>query len=237
VVPKRYSSFDDRDKFAVAHVSPIEEKRTGPATPEESELLARLRDGDERAFQSLVETHHGVMIAVAGNYVKTHAVAEEVVQEAWLGVLEGLDRFEGRSSLRTWIMRILVNTALGRGAREARSVPFASMAVGDEREPTVEPQRFRRPGEAFAGHWSRYPTDWSSLPEQRLLGSETLEVAKRGIEALPEAQRVVMTMRDIVGCTAEDVCDVLEISATNQRVLLHRARSKVRAALERHLYD
>jgi RNA polymerase sigma-70 factor (ECF subfamily) len=218
-------------------VSPVEEKRTGAATSEESELLARLRGGDERAFQSLVETHHGTMMAVAGTYVRTRAVAEEVVQEAWLGVLKGLDRFEGRSSLRTWILRILVNTAIGRGAREARTVPFSSTAVGDEQEPAVEAERFRRPGDAFAGHWNRYPGDWSSLPEERLLGRETLEVAKRCIEDLPYAQRTVITMRDVAGCSAEEVRELLEISAANQRVLLHRARSKVRAALERHLDD
>jgi RNA polymerase sigma-70 factor (ECF subfamily) len=177
------------------------------------------------------------MIAVARTYVNTRAVAEEVVQEAWLGVLKGIDRFEGRSSLRTWILRILVNTAMRRGAREARTVPFSSMAVGDEREPAVEPERFRRPGEAFAGHWNAYPSDWSSLPDERLLGRETLRVVKRSIQELPHAQRTVITMRDIAGCGAEEVCDLLEISRANQRVLLHRARSRVRAALERHLDD
>jgi RNA polymerase sigma-70 factor, ECF subfamily len=216
-------------------VSPVEEKRTGAADSEESELLSRLRAGDERAFRSLVETHHATMIAVAGSYVKTRAVAEEVAQEAWLGVLKGLDRFEGRSSLRTWILRIVVNTAMGRGGREARSVPFSSMAVGDEHEPAVDPDRFRKPGGAFAGHWNRYPGDWSSLPEERLLGRETLAVAKRKIEELPDAQRAVIAMRDIAGCSSEEVCEVLDVSAANQRVLLHRARSKLRAALERHI--
>jgi RNA polymerase sigma-70 factor (ECF subfamily) len=180
-----------------------------------------------------VETHHGTMIAVARNHVRTRAVAEEVAQEAWLGVVKGLDRFEGRSSLRTWILKIVVNTAIGRGGREARSVPFSSL--GDEGEPAVEPDRFRPPGEAFAGHWNGYPGDWSSLPEDALLGRETLEVARREIEELPDAQRAVITLRDIAGCNSEEVCDVLDISAGNQRVLLHRARSKVRLALERHL--
>jgi RNA polymerase sigma-70 factor (ECF subfamily) len=217
-------------------VNPVEgEQRTGAATSAESELLARLRAGDERAFESLVETLYTTMIAVAGIYVKTRAVAEEVVQEAWLGVLEGLDRFEGRSSLRTWILRILVNIAMGRGGREARSIPFSSIARGDQQEPAVEVERFRRPGEAFAGFWNSYPANWSSLPEEQLMGRETLEVVKRRIEELPDAQRTVITMRDIAGCSAEEVCEVLEISAENQRVLLHRARSKVRAALERHL--
>jgi RNA polymerase sigma-70 factor (ECF subfamily) len=214
-------------------MSPVEEHHGGAAVAEESHLLARLRAGDERAFEALVETHHGAMIAVARTYVRTRAVAEEVAQEAWLGVIKGIDRFEGRSSLRTWILRILMNTAMGRGVREARSLPFSSL--GDEQEPAVEPDRFRPPGAAFAGHWNRYPGDWSSLPEETLLGRETLNVAKREIEDLPDSQRTVITMRDIAGCSAEEVCDLLDISAANQRVLLHRARSKVRAALERHL--
>jgi RNA polymerase sigma-70 factor (ECF subfamily) len=212
-----------------------EDDATGAAAAEEADLLARLRAGDERAFESLVEQHHGTMIAVARTYVKTSEVAEEVVQEAWLHVLQGLDRFEGRSSLKTWILRILVNTAITRGGREARSVPFSSLALADEQEPAVEPERFRPPGEAFAGHWSRYPGDWSSLPEEGLLGRETLEVVKRAIEELPDAQRAVIAMRDIAGFNAEEVCDALEVSAGHQRVLLHRARSRVRAALERHL--
>ena len=215
-------------------VSPVEEdQRSGAVVAEESDLLERLRAGDERAFEGLVQTHHGTMIAVARTYVRTRAVAEEVAQEAWLGVVKGRDRFEGRSSLRTWILRILVNTAVGRGGREARTVPLS--ALGDEGEPAVEADRFRPPGAAFAGHWNVYPADWSSLPEEALLGRETLDVAKREIEELPDAQRAVITMRDIAGCHSREVCDLLDISAVNQRVLLHRARSKVRAALERHL--
>jgi RNA polymerase sigma-70 factor, ECF subfamily len=212
-----------------------EEERTAAAASEEAEVLARLRAGDERAFQSLVESYHGTMIAVALGYVKTRDVAEEVVQEAWLGVLRGLDRFEGRSSLKTWIMRILVNTAMTRGGREARSAPFSSLAPAEEEEPAVEPERFRAPGEAFAGHWSQYPGDWSSLPESGLLGRETLAAVKRAIAELPDSQRAVIAMRDIAGCSADEVCDALDVSAGNQRVLLHRARSHVRAALERHL--
>jgi RNA polymerase sigma-70 factor, ECF subfamily len=216
-------------------VGRFEEERTTPTTFDEAELLARLRAGDEDAFESLVRAYHGTLIAIATTYVRTRAVAEEVVQEAWLGVVKGLDRFEGRSSLKTWILSILVNKARGRGAREARSVPFSSIASDEEGEPAVDADRFRRPGEAFAGHWSAYPADWSQLPDEKLLGRETLEVVKRRIESLPEAQRTVITMRDIAGASAEEVCDVLEISPENQRVLLHRARSKVRAALERHL--
>ena len=212
-----------------------EDERVVAAASEEAELLARLRAGDERAFESLVDSCHGTMIAVARTYVKSHGVAEEVVQEAWLGVLKSLDRFEGRSSLKTWIMRILVNTAITRGGRAARSVPFSSVAPAEEREPAVPPERFRPPGDAFAGHWNRYPGDWGSLPEEVLLGRETFEVIKQAIEQLPASQQRVITMRDVAGYSAEEVSDALELSPGNQRVLLHRARSRVRAALERHL--
>jgi RNA polymerase sigma-70 factor (ECF subfamily) len=217
-------------------VGQVQEGERAPATAsEEAELLARLRAGDERAFESLVEAYHGTMIAVARTYVSTRVVAEEVVQEAWLGVLKGLDGFEGRSSLKTWILRILVNTAMTRGGREARSVPFSSLAPADEEEPAVDPERFRPPGAAFAGHWDGYPGDWNALPEDRLLGGETVEVIKRAVDELPAPQRTVIAMRDIAGCSAQEVCDALDVSAGNQRVLLHRARSRVRAALERHL--
>ena len=205
------------------------------ASDAEVDLLGRLRSGDERAFEALVDRYHGTMIAVARTYVKTDEVAEEIAQEAWLGVLNGLDRFEARSSLKTWILRILVNTAITRGGREARSVPFSSLARAEGEERAVEPERFRAPGEPFAGHWTRYPADWSSLPEEGLLGRETLEVVKRAIEELPASQRRVITMRDIAGFSADEVCAELEVSAGNQRILLHRARSRVRAALERHL--
>jgi RNA polymerase sigma-70 factor (ECF subfamily) len=201
---------------------------------DEAKLLARLRAGDERAFEALVDRHYGTMLAVARGYVKSRAVAEEVVQEAWLGVLKGLDRFEGRSSLRTWIIRIVANIAQTRGAREARSVPLSSLAPeGDEA--AVDPDRFRGPRDAFPGHWQQYPSDWQALPEQSLLGRETLELVMAVVSELPPAQRQVITLRDITGCSADEVCDALDISGGNQRVLLHRARSRVRAALEAHL--
>jgi RNA polymerase sigma-70 factor (ECF subfamily) len=201
---------------------------------DEAELLARLRDGDERAFEELVDRHYGTMLAVARGYVKSRAVAEEVVQEAWLGVLKGLDRFEGRSSLRTWIIRIVANIARTRGAREARSVPLSSLAPEGE-EAAVDPDRFRGSDDAFPGHWRQYPSDWQALPEQALFGRETLELVMAVVKELPPAQQQVITLRDITGCSAEEVCEALEISAGNQRVLLHRARSRVRSALEEHL--
>jgi len=205
-----------------------------PPAADEAELLARLRDGDERAFEALVDRHYNTMLAVARGYVKSRAVAEEVVQEAWVGVLKGLDRFEGRSSLRTWIIRIVANIAQTRGAREARSVPLSSLAPeGDEA--AVDPDRFRGRDDAFPGHWQQYPSDWEALPEQALLGRETLALVIEVVAGLPAAQQQVITLRDISGFTAEEVCAALDISGGNQRVLLHRARSRVRSALEEHL--
>jgi RNA polymerase sigma-70 factor, ECF subfamily len=207
------------------------ERRPGAG---EEELVARLRAGDEQAFESLVARYYGAMIAVAQGHVRTRAVAEEVVQEAWLGFLQSLERFEGRSSLKTWLFAILVNKAKTRGAREARSVPFASLDPGDD-EPSVGPDRFLGPDEAFAGHWRSYPGDWGMRPETVLQDRETLAVALDAIAALPPAQRGVIAMRDVAGCDAAEVCAAFDLSEGNQRVLLHRARSRVRAALERHL--
>jgi RNA polymerase sigma-70 factor (ECF subfamily) len=204
------------------------------ADAEDLEVVARLRAGDERTFEALVERHYGLMLSVALRYVKSRAVAEEVVQEAWLGVLKGLERFEGRSSLKTWILHIVMNIAKTRGAREARSIPFATLAPeGDEA--AIEPGRFQSDSEPFPGHWRAYPHDWQRLPQDAMLARETLQVAIRAIDALPEAQRTVITMRDVHGYGADEVCAALDISEGNQRVLLHRARSRVRAALERHL--
>jgi RNA polymerase sigma-70 factor, ECF subfamily len=199
---------------------------------EEHALLERLRAGDERAFEALVEHNYPTMLAVARHYVSSRAVAEEVVQDAWLGVLKGLDRFEGRSSLRTWILKIVVNKAKTRGARDARTVPFASLAPRSE-EPAVEPERFRGPDDPFPGHWRAYPGNWQRLPEETLADRETLDVVLATIHRLPPPQRLVITMRDIQGCDAAEVCEALDVSEGNQRVLLHRARSKVRSALER----
>jgi RNA polymerase sigma-70 factor (ECF subfamily) len=209
--------------------------RTALTASEEADLVARLRGGDERAFETLVDRHYATMLAVARGYVRTRAIAEEVVQEAWLGVLNGIDRFEGRSSLRTWIMRIVVNIAISRAEREARSVPFSTLASEESDEPAVDPERFRGQNDGFPGHWRAYPGTWASPPDDALLGRETLDVVMSAIEELPDAQRVVITMRDVAGCTPEEVCGALDVSDGNQRVLLHRARSHVRGALERHL--
>jgi RNA polymerase sigma-70 factor (ECF subfamily) len=208
------------------------EEHTVP-TPDEAALVARLRAGDERAFEAIVRRHQATMFVVARMYVKTHAAAEEVVQDAWLGVLKGLDRFGGRSSLKTWIMRIVVNIARTRGVRDARSMPFSALESHDD-EPAVGADRFRGRDDGFPGHWKRYPQDWRSLPEEVLLGRETIAVVMRAIDDLPAAQQAVIRLRDVEGWTADEVCNALDLSAGNERVLLHRARSRVRARLERH---
>jgi RNA polymerase sigma-70 factor (ECF subfamily) len=196
-------------------------------------LVERLREGDERAFEEAVARLYPAMLAVARGYVRGRSVAEEVVQDAWLAVFRGIDRFEGRSSLRAWVLRIVANIARDRAVREARSLPFSSFEHDDD-EPLVDPRRFNGPGEPYPGGWRSFPTDWRTLPESRLLARETLDLVSRTIAELPDAQRTVITLRDVTGCDAHEVCEALGISLGNQRVLLHRARVRVRAELERH---
>jgi len=208
------------------------------ASAADLELVDALRRGDEAAFVSLVNLHHAPMLRLAKMYVADPAVAEEVVQEAWIGVLRGLDRFEGRASLKTWILSILANIAKTRAVRESRSVPFSQWvdAEAGADEPTVEPDRFLPFDDPHApGHWVSFPSRWDEIPEGRLLARETLSVAREAIDGLPPAQRQVILLRDVDGWASDDVCNVLGISESNQRVLLHRARAKVRRALERYL--
>ena len=203
---------------------------------DELALIEGLRRGDEGAFATLVDTYTPALTRVAMSYVPSRAVAEEVVQEGWLGVLKGLDRFEGRSSLKTWIFRIVTNTAMTRGERERRTVPFSSLGGDQNGEaPSVDPDRFL-PGdhERYPGHWALGPTRWET-PDEGLLSGETRDVILGAIEGLPETQRAVITLRDVDGWPAEEVRDLLELSEGNQRVLLHRARTKVRAAVEDYL--
>jgi RNA polymerase sigma-70 factor (ECF subfamily) len=201
---------------------------------DDARLVERLRAGDESAFAALLHTYGGGMLRVAQMYVSSRAVAEEVVQEAWLGVLRGIDRFEGRSSLKTWLFRIVANTAKTRGVREARSLPFSAFEA-PEGEPTVSADRFLGEAERFPGHWAAPPASWARVPDDALVADETIDVIRREIDRLPPAQRAVITLRDVDGLTAEEVCNALELTETNQRVLLHRARAKVRAALEEYL--
>jgi RNA polymerase sigma-70 factor (ECF subfamily) len=204
-------------------------------SPSEIALVEALRRGDEQAFASLIDRYHSSMLRLAMSYVATREAAEDVAQETWMGVLKGIDRFEARSSLKTWIFRILVNRAKTKGVREQRSVPFSSLeGDGDENRPSVDPFRFQA-GSRSAGAWSAPPESWDGIPEERLLSGETGAVVDEAIALLPERQRAVITLRDSRGFTAQEACEVLGLTEANQRVLLHRARSKVRARLEEYL--
>ena len=198
----------------------------------DEETLAALRAGDEKVFVELVQQHQALMLRVASRYVRNPAVAEEIVQEAWLGVLNGITRFEGRASLKTWIFRILTNRAITRAQREGRTVPFSALDEEGDDQPAVDPDRFRPEHDRWPGHWKRSP---DRLPEDQLLARETLAMVESVIAELPERQHQVIVMRDVEGWSAEEVCATLAISEANQRVLLHRARSKVRSCLESYL--
>ena len=201
------------------------------------EQLEALRNGDERAFASLVDRYYGSLLRLAMAYVPSRAVAEEVVQETWVGVLEGLSRFEGRSSLKTWIFRILTNRAKTRGQRERRYEPMGLGGdSGDNPDgPPVDPDRFLKSG-YFVDHWVSQPNAWEDeTPERILLSKETRAQIEKAIEALPPTQRQVITLRDIEEVSSQEVCNILDIAETNQRVLLHRARSKVRRTLEPYM--
>jgi len=196
-------------------------------------LVKALAAGDSDAFAYLLDRYHSSLVRLAQQYVASRAVADEVVQETWLAVISGIDRFEQRSSLKTWLFRILVNIARSHGVKESRSIPFATTTVLEE-EPSVDPHRFRR-GLRARGAWKRPPLPWSE-PEQRAVDAETLATIQAVIDRLPPDQREVITMRDLLGWSAAEVCHALEVTDSNQRVLLHRARSKVRGSLERQ-YD
>ena len=187
-------------------------------------LLERLRDGDEQAFTTLVERYHSSMLRLALSYVPSRAVAEEVVQDTWLAVLRGLGRFEERSSLRTWVFTILVNRARSTGAREARSVPVADAG------PVVDASRF-----GPSGGWAVPPEHWAEEAESRVDAVKLSGLLRGGLDGLPGRQREVVLLRDVEGLSSAEVCEVLAISEANQRVLLHRGRSKLRQVLESEL--
>lgn len=198
----------------------------------EAELVGRLRAGDESAFASLVDDYYQSMLHVARGYVASKEAAEDVVQETFLGVITGIATFEGRASLRTWMFRILVNRARTRGEREGRVRPFSSLVGGDD-DPAVDPDRFEKSGR-WAGFWSSPPSN-EHLPEARALAAEMGDRLLAAIATLPETQRAVLELRDVLGFGSQEVCELLDISEANQRVLLHRARSKARAVLEGYL--
>jgi RNA polymerase sigma-70 factor, ECF subfamily len=204
--------------------------------PADARLVERLRAGDEEAFRGLVEEYGEALVRVAQIYVRRRDVAEEVVQDTWLAVLRGLDRFEGRSSLKTWIFRILANIAKTRAVRERRVVPVSALEdPAAVPEPAVPSGRFRPPYDpSRPGWWSAPPERWQ-LPEEHVLGGELLDVVRDAIEGLPPSQRAAITLRDVLGWPPDEVRNALGVSATNERVLLHRARSRVRAALEAYM--
>jgi len=204
------------------------------ASPADLALVERLRAGDEAAFMMLVEQHQAPMLRIARMYVSTQAAAEEVVSEAWVGILKGLDRFAGRSSLRTWMYRIVANIAKTRGQRDGRTIPFSSLEGGDD---GVDPEWFQSAAERSPGGWRTHPEDWRGIPEERLEGRETLERIGRAIDDLPPMQAEVLRLRDVLGWSSEEVRNALDLSETNQRVLLHRARSRVRRALHEYLFE
>jgi RNA polymerase sigma-70 factor (ECF subfamily) len=211
---------------------------TLPSNADELRLVDSLRAGDESAFETLIARYHNQLLRLAMLYVSSRAVAEDVVQETWLGVLQGLARFEGRSSLKTWIFRILTNRARTRGQREGRSVAFSDLAIAEagSGETSVDADQFWPADHpAWANGWVSYPRNWNELPEERLLSRELLARVQAAIAALPPIQREVITLRDVEGWTSQEVCNVLEITETNQRVLLHRARAKVRRDIEQYL--
>jgi RNA polymerase sigma-70 factor, ECF subfamily len=206
-------------------------RTTVRASSADLKILSRLRAGDESALGELVRRYHGVLLRLALAFHPNRAFAEEVVQDTWTAVVDGLASFEGRSSLKTWICRILTNRAKTRLIREARSVPFSALRDFDSDEPAVDPARFRSDG-----RWADAPRGFTDeSPEKLLIHKEAMFCLERALHQLPLNQRAVVTLRDVEGLGSEEVCNVLEIRETNQRVLLHRGRAKLRRALEEHL--
>jgi len=201
---------------------------------DETALIAALRARDEAAFAHLVDQHTPALLRVARGYVPSREIAEEVVQETWIALLKGIDNIEGRSALRTWLFTVMINIAKTRGIRERRGddAEIAAFTGG-----TVDPARFRPAGERWAGHWksAEEPSAFPDTPEGSVLGRELVDVARVELDKLPQRQREVVTLRDMLGFDSSEVCELLDISVGNQRVLLHRGRAVVRKALEDYL--
>jgi RNA polymerase sigma-70 factor, ECF subfamily len=199
----------------------------------DGELVARLRAGDEASFAEILDAWSRGMLRTARAFVGSEQAAEDVVQETWVAVIRSLDGFEGRSSLRTWVYRILINTARAHGAKDSRTVTSARLSGDEDAGPTVDPARFQGPDEPFPGHWRQFPDPWPS-PETEVMRQEVWATLNAALADLPHRQRVVITLRDVDGYTSEEVCAMLDVSAANQRVLLHRARAAVRQRLEEY---
>lgn len=207
-----------------------------PIRPDELALVAQIKGGAEEVFVGLVKRHHAGFLRLALSFLHDQAAAEEIVQETWLVALERIAEFEGRSSLKTWLCGILINQARNRRRRDQKTVPESALAgdvaLGDE--PAVPPDRFSPPGHRWDGHWCAPPTAWPQTPETAVLSAETRRLLEGFIATLPEPQRQVLVLRDVEGLSSEEVCNALSLSDTHQRVLLHRARSRLRGLLERH---
>ena len=214
----------------------VEQSQSPVGAMRDIALLGRLRQGEEGAFDELVRQHHGALVRTALGYVADREVAEEVVQDTWMAVIEGLVRFEGRSSLRTWIFGIMIHKAKDRGVREKRHVTFSSFELmDDEGEEMVDPSRFHQSGE-WAGHWAFPPQPWDEqTPEKLLVSQQAVNAMNKAIEALPKTLKEVLILRDVEGVEAKEVCEILGITETNLYVRLHRARERVRQAVETYL--
>ncbi|GAA5057644.1 RNA polymerase sigma factor [Nocardia callitridis] len=208
---------------------------TDAAFPTDDVLVRRLRHGDEAAFALILDAWSGSMLRLAQSFVSTPASAEEVVQDTWIAVIRGIDGFEGRSTLKTWVFRILVNTSKKRGMKEHRTIPFGSL-LAEDGNPTVDPTRFRPVGDPHPGHWrpGREPQRHSE-PEAAAERVEMREIIAAAMTELPDRSRIVLTLRDAEGYSSDEVCELLGITAGNQRVILHRARAAVRVRLENYL--
>jgi RNA polymerase sigma-70 factor, ECF subfamily len=202
----------------------------------DQEIVGALRKGDEHAFRDLFDQTYPMMKRVARGYVDSEAVADEIVQEAWVAVLTSIHRFEGRSALRTWIFSIVVNQAKSHAARERRTLPLSCVGMSDADQPAVDPDRFQKDDDAWPGHWATPPRPWGK-PDRRLLSLEARSRLKAALAELPERQRLIVGLRDVEGFSAEEVCDLLNLSHENQRVLLHRGRSRLRSALAEYIGD
>jgi len=200
-------------------------------------LVQRLRDGDESAFTGLIDQFHASFVRFAQGYVHDRALAEDVAQEAWIGILRGLHQYAGRASFKSWMFRILVNCAKRRATRESRSVPFSTVwdDTDNPLDSAVPEAWFRGSGDQFPGGWVMFPRSWSDAPEQRLISEEIRAELATEIDKLPHKQREVLVLRDVDGLSSDEVCNALQLSESNQRVLLHRARARLRQALAERL--
>jgi RNA polymerase sigma-70 factor (ECF subfamily) len=206
------------------------------STVDDEAVILGLRRGDEETFAHVLARYNGPLLRVAMSYVRDRAVAEDVVQDTWLGVIKGIDEFQGRSSLRTWIFRILINQAKSRGLAEGRILPLSTLdPPGEPDGPTIPQSEFTDGGASPWRRWVHPPSSWDGIPEERLVSAEIRRRISTVIDDLPPRQRQVITLRDVEGWPSSEVCALLRLSEANQRVLLHRARARVRSAIESYL--